>query len=167
MATPFTGAIDQVVALFRAAFEHVVLLRREERPTVAVLEMRGDYGAYRVHLQEIWRIDGSRKYAYYVLLSSKVVTGFDNAADPAALRLRYGPDAILHTFELMPHRHTQDKAALEITPAMDCAAFVAWLRANLSTLREDGPEWVTTSCAAEVAMPETFGRSGVDRVVVE
>lgn len=145
MATPFTESIDQVVSLFRAAFEHVAVLRREERAAVAVLEMRGDYGAYRVHLQEIWRADGSRKYAYYVLLPSKIVTGFDNAADPGALRLKYGPDAALHQFEPVPHRHTEDKATLELTEEIDCAAFITWLRANLTTVREDGPTWITTS----------------------
>ncbi len=145
MATPFTESIDQVVSLFRAAFEHVAVLRREERAAVAVLEMRGDYGAYRVHLQEIWRADGSRKYAYYVLLPAKIITGFDNAADPGALRLKYGPDAALHQFEPVPHRHTEDKATLELTEEMDCAALVTWLRAHLSSIREAGPTWTTAS----------------------
>jgi hypothetical protein len=145
MATPFTESIDQVVSLFRAVFEHVAVLRREERTAVAILEMRGDYGAYRVQLQEIWRTGGFRKYAYYVLLPSKIVTGFDNAADPRALRLKYGPDAGLHQFEPVPHRHTEDKAMLELTDEMDCAAFVTWLRANLSSIREAGPTWTAAS----------------------
>ncbi len=55
MATPFTGSIDQVVALFRSVFEHAAVLRRDERAAVTVLEIRGDYGAYRVHLQDVSR----------------------------------------------------------------------------------------------------------------
>ena len=69
MAAPFTETFDQIAALFQTAFTHPVVLRREERPQVAILEMQGNYSIYQVHLREIWRADGSRKYAYYVLSS--------------------------------------------------------------------------------------------------
>lgn len=128
MATSFAETLDQVIALFQAAFTHPVILRREERSQVAILEMRGTYGIYQVHLREIWRADDSRKYAYYVLNQSKVVVGFDNASDPRALRLKYDKDFAHHRFELIPHRHTEDKSAIELTPEMDCAAFIAWLK---------------------------------------
>jgi len=63
MATPFTEAIGRVVALFEATFAHPIILRREERPNLALIEMDGTYGVYRVHLQEIWQTDSARKYA--------------------------------------------------------------------------------------------------------
>jgi hypothetical protein len=131
MAASFTEAIERVVSLFQATFEHPTVLRREERPDVALIEMGGDYGGYRVQLREIWRADGSRKYAYYVLHHSKVVVGFDNASDPRALHLKYGDDYPDHRLELIPHRHTEDKEAIELTDEMDCASFIAWLKENL------------------------------------
>jgi len=51
MATPFTEAIGRVVALFEATFAHPIILRREERPNLALIEMDGAYGVYRVHLR--------------------------------------------------------------------------------------------------------------------
>lgn len=131
MATPFTDAIDRVVSLFQATFEHSTTLRREERSHLALLEMGGDYGVYQVRLREIWRADGSRKYAYYALRQLKVVVGFDNASDPRALRLKYGKDYTRHRLELIPHRHTEGKKAIELTDEMDCAAFIVWLKENL------------------------------------
>ncbi len=102
---------------------------------MALLEMSGDYGVYQVRLREIWLTDGSRKYAYYVLYHSRVIVGFDNASDPRALRLKYGEDYTSHRLELIPHRHTVDKKAVELTPEMDCAAFVSWLKENLPPTR--------------------------------
>jgi len=117
--------------LFQATFEHSTIFRREERSYLALLEMSGDYGVYQVRLREIWRADGSRKYAYYVLRQSEVVVGFDNASDPRALRLKYGKDYTRHRLELTPHRHTEGKKAIELTDEMDCAAFIVWLKENL------------------------------------
>ena len=131
MATPFTDAVNQIVSLFQATFAPATLLQRDERPQLAILEMRGDYGIYQAHLREIWRADGSRKYAYYLLHQSTVIVGFDNASDPRALRLKYDKDYTRHRFELIPHRHTQDKLVIELTSEMDCAAFIAWLKQNL------------------------------------
>jgi hypothetical protein len=131
MATPFTDTVDRVVTLFRTTFENAVILRREERPNLALVEMSGDYGIYQVCLREIWRDDGSRKYSYYVLHRSKVVVGFDNASDPRALRLKYGGDYTQHRLELTPHRHTEGKETLELTDEINCAAFIAWLKEHL------------------------------------
>jgi hypothetical protein len=66
-----------------------------------------------------------------VLKQSKIVAGFDNASDPRALRLKYDKDFVQHRFELIPHRHTVDKSAIELTQEMDCFAFIAWLKNNL------------------------------------
>lgn len=131
MATPFTEALDRIVALFEAAFEHPAVLRREERPDIALLEMAGDYGVYQVCLREIRRTDGTRKYAYYVLDQSEVIAGFDNACDPRALRLKYGREYARHRLESVPHRHTRGKTDVELTDEIDCAAFIAWVKAEL------------------------------------
>ena len=131
MATPFTDALDRIVAQFQAVFTRPEILRREERPDIALLEMRGDYGSYLIYLREIRRADGSRKYAYYAVEQGQVSAGFDNAPDPRALRLKYGPAYPQHRLEPVAHRHTAAKQTLELTPEMDCAAFIAWLQANL------------------------------------
>jgi len=136
MATSFTETIERVISLIQATCEHPTILRREERPGVALIEMRGDYDAYRVHLREVWRADGSRKYAYYVLHHARVLAGFDNASDPRALRLKYGDDYTNHRLESIPHHHTEDKEAIELTDEMDCVSFIAWLKGNLSTHQE-------------------------------
>lgn len=131
MATPFTETISGVVTQFQTAFEQTVIIRRDEHFQRAILEMRGNYGAYRIQLREVWRVDGSRKYAYYVLHQSKIIAGFDNASDTRALQLKYGPDFSDHRFELIPHRHTADKQTVELTNEMDCSSFISWLKQSL------------------------------------
>ncbi|MFN8454366.1 MAG: hypothetical protein U0401_06800 [Anaerolineae bacterium] len=95
--------------MFQTHFQHATILRYQERPDVAILEMQGNYGIYQAHLREIWRADGSRKYAYYLLHQSAIIVGFDNAPDPRALRLKYGQNYAYHRLALVPHRHTQYK----------------------------------------------------------
>jgi hypothetical protein len=131
MATPLADALDRIAALCQASFENVVNVRREERPSVAFIELQGDFGAHQVHLREIHRTDGGRRYAYYVLSGTQVIAGFDNASDPRALRLKYGTEYASHRTELIPHLHSQGKATLELTTEMDCDAFVAWLAEHL------------------------------------
>jgi len=81
-------------------------------------------------LREIWRADGSRKYAYYVLAGTTVLVGFDNASDPRALSLKYGAAYGQHRLELIPHQHKNNKHDLVLTAEMDCAALFSWLQAN-------------------------------------
>ena len=131
MATPFTDALDRLIACFQATFEDSVIVRREERPELALIEMQGKYGDYAVHLREIIRADGSRKYAYYVLGEQRTIVGFDNASDPRALRLKYGHDYVRHRLELVPHRHTEYKATLELAGEMNCATFAGWVTENI------------------------------------
>ncbi len=131
MATPFTTTLDRLIACFQAAFEHSAILRRDERLSMALIEMSGDYGMYQVHLKEILRANGSRKYAYYALDQSTVVIGFDNASDPRALQLKYGKNYVHHRLELIPYRHAQNKEAIDLSDEMNCESFVSWLRENL------------------------------------
>jgi hypothetical protein len=95
--------------------------------------MWGQFGSYRVRLLEVVTSGGPRKYAYYVLKDQRVIAAFDNAPDPHALRLKYGNAYTAHRHEPVPHRHTADKAQIELTSEMTCADFVAWVQANLSS----------------------------------
>lgn len=131
MATTFAKAIEHVIALAEAHCQNVTVLRCEERSDVCVLELNADYGRYQLHLREIWRVDGSRKYAYYLLAGTTVLTGFDNAADPRALSLKYGKDYAQRRLEAIPHQHTAGKQTLVLTAEMDCAALFVWLQENL------------------------------------
>ena len=140
MATPFTDTLDRLIACFQAAFENSVIVRRAERPELALIEMQGKYADHTVHLREIIRADGSRKYAYYVLREQRTIVGFDNASDPRALRLKYSHDYVRHRLELVPHRHTEDKAKLELTGDMNCAAFVEWVKGNILRARPAATE---------------------------
>ncbi|MFQ5454915.1 MAG: S8 family serine peptidase [Nitrospirota bacterium] len=43
------------------------------------------------------------------MLKDKVIMGYDNAADPRALKLRWGKSYKRHLNELIPHKHTEGK----------------------------------------------------------
>ena len=131
MAEPFTTAFDRIITLCQAIFEELILVRRQERSQYAVLELRGRYNHYLIEIREILRLDGSRKYAYYIIHEGQVVAGFDNAADATALRLKYGRDYTQHRLEEIPHYHTSNKQTVELTEEMDCQKFIGWLEENL------------------------------------
>ncbi|RLC76820.1 MAG: hypothetical protein DRI61_12610 [Chloroflexi bacterium] len=95
------------------------------------MEIIAVYGSYLIRILEIIFPQGKRKYAYYVIHSSEVVVGFDNAPDPQALKLRYGKLYKRHRYEMIPHCHTQGKAALHLTEPMDVERFLAWIEENL------------------------------------
>jgi hypothetical protein len=130
MAPTAAQHFDRVIRQFQAAFEQVAV-DRDEKPTRARLEMIGTHGPYRVRLVEILTPDTGRGYAYYVLRGDNVIIGFDNSADPRALRLKYGADYTHHRLEQVPHCHTDNKTALALTEEMDCERFIAWVQANL------------------------------------
>ncbi len=132
MAISFKEAIEYVIAITRSTFDDVIILRREERKDLAILEINANYGPNKVYLREIWRADSSRKYAYYIVLESKVIIAFDNAADPRALKLRYGKTYTHHRLEAIPHRHNKNKQEIALTPEMDCDMFIGWIKENLS-----------------------------------
>ncbi len=136
MASTAAETIKHIIALAEAHCQNVTVLRCEERSDAAILELTAGYGRYRLHLREIWRADGSRKYAYYVLSGTTVLVGFDNASDPRALLLKYGPDYRLRRLEAVPHQHTAGKQALRLTAEMDCDALFAWLPATLSSEKD-------------------------------
>ena len=100
-------------------------------PARALLELTGAYGSHRVRLLEIVTPDGRRKYSFYVLRDDEVIVGFDNAADPFALKLKYGAEYKAHILERIPHCHTEGKTKLALTEEMGCAQFIAWVQINL------------------------------------
>jgi hypothetical protein len=123
--------LDEVAALFSAAFAQVRIVERDDRPERCLLEMVGLHGPYRVRLSEVVIAGGGRKYAYYVLKGDEVVVGFDNAPDPQVLKLKYGAEYKAHILERVPHSHTDNKTKPALTEEMDCAGFIAWVRRNL------------------------------------
>ncbi len=131
MAPSFKESIEHVIIVAQEVFDNILILRREERESLAILEINASYGPYKIYLREIWRADGSRKYAYYGVYDSKVIIGFDNAADPRALKIRYGKTDTRHRLELIPHQHSQNKQDVELTPEMNCDAFINWIKENM------------------------------------
>lgn len=103
---------------------------KDYSPKRAILRLTAHYGRYRVFITEIVSRT-QRQYRYYVLDGDIVVAGFDNAADARALRLKYGRQRKKHVGELIPHLHLKNKTQLELTEEMTCAAFLAWLQANV------------------------------------
>lgn len=136
MAPSFKESIEYVIAVAQEAFDNVLILRREARESLAILEINASYGPYKIYLREIWRADNSRKYAYYVVLENRVIVGFDNASDPRALQIQYGKAYTRHRLELIPHRHNQNKQEVALTSEMDCDTFVGWIKENLLTGQE-------------------------------
>lgn len=124
--------LDDVMTSFTAAFLDVTVVTRDNRPERCMLEMWGKFGSYRVKLLEVVTASLRRKYAYYVLKDNRVIVGFDNAPDIHALRLKYGSDYKFHRRERIPHRHTLDKAKVELTDEMTCNDVIAWIQNNLA-----------------------------------
>lgn len=132
MATPFTELINHNITLILSFLTDVVIVRHEERDSIAILEANGRYRTYTIHIREIWQDQNPRKYAYYILDGPNIITGFDNAPDPHALRLKYGDDyAKEHRLERIPHRHLANKSSLELTLDVQCVDFLNWIKHNL------------------------------------
>jgi hypothetical protein len=125
IAGPFAG----IVALAQAIFEDVEF-SVDDTPDRVLLRLEAPYAGYRVFVTELVSDEG-RQYRYYVLRGDWVEAGFDNAADPRAIRLKYGSIGQTHVGESAPHLHRKNKSELLLTDEMTFVAFVNWLRANL------------------------------------
>ena len=118
--------LAELIALAQTTLQQVVH-ETDITPARAILRLQGQYKGYRVVVREI--VDGGqRKYAYYVLRGSWVEVGFDNSADPDAIRLKYGVVTPVNRNELTPHMHRADKTILSLTDELTLADFLAWLR---------------------------------------
>jgi hypothetical protein len=120
-----------LVALAHSHLDEVKILKEDHTPQRSLFRLSAKYYHYRIFIIEIITRQ-IRKYRYYVLDGEKVVTGFDNAADPRALRLKYGHIGEEHIGELVPHLHLENKTKLELTEEIECAEFMTWLETHLS-----------------------------------
>ncbi len=118
-----------IVSQARLVFDQVEATI-DATPERAILRVQANYGIYRVLVVEL--LSGRvRKYRYYVLNGDFVAAGFDNSADPRAIRLKYGRIDEFNAGQMIPHLHLNNKTDLILTEEVDFAAFVVWLRANL------------------------------------
>ena len=99
-------------------------------PERAILRMQALYGVHRVSVSELLG-EGVRKYRYYLLRGNFVVAGFDNSADPRAIRLKYGRIDKTNTGQLIPHLHLNDKTELILTAEMGFDTFIVWVKENV------------------------------------
>ena len=127
-ATP-ADTFARITALASAIFEQVEY-STDYTPERAILRLHASYGAYQVLVTELFS-EGTRQYRYYLLRGEWVEAGFDNSADPRAIRLRYGHIGAEHAGELIPHLHRADKTQILLTDEMTFEAFVDWLKTNV------------------------------------
>lgn len=128
---PTVEHFDRVLTLCQTVCESVNLIIRDERPERALLKLITRYGDFDLYISEVVFPDESRKYAYYVLSQQKVIAGFDNAPDPAVLKLKYGSEYVQHRLELIPHMHGIGKMSATLTASMDVEQFLTWVQRNL------------------------------------
>lgn len=118
-----------IVSLAQTVFDQVEATI-DATPQRSILRLQADYGIHRVSVVELVNAD-ARKYRYYLLRGDFVAVGFDNSADPRAIRLKYGRIDKTTTGQLIPHLHLNDKTDMILTEEMSFRAFIAWLRENL------------------------------------
>ncbi len=130
MGATIADHFAEITTLVHSNLDQVETLEEDHTPARSLLRLSARYGRYRIFVTEIIsrRV---RKYSYYVLDGEEVVAGFDNAADPRALCLKYGHIGREHARELIPHLHLEDKSRIELTGEVECAEFVAWLKTHL------------------------------------
>lgn len=113
MAGTIREDFARIVALARTKLEEVEV-SQEIDLSRAILSIRGNYPPYQIFIKETISARG-RRYSFYILAGERVMLGLDNHADRQALRLKYGNDFAAHLTELIPHRHSADKASLTLT----------------------------------------------------
>ncbi len=55
-------------------------------------------------------------------------TGFDNAPDPRAIRMKYGKIGKEHAGENIPHLHLDEKTKIVLTEEIRFSDFFEWLQ---------------------------------------
>jgi hypothetical protein len=113
---------DEIVTAARSLLNNIKI---EEDLSVkrALLKIGGTFEGFEVKITEIVD-EEKRKYAYYLIHKGIVEFGCDNAADIAALKMRYGKDYIKHLNELISHCHGRGKKTTELTDEMDAQEFL-------------------------------------------
>lgn len=130
MDTKATDHFTGIITAAQAIFEQVEYLV-DATPKRDIVRLQAKYGSHQVLVTELFS-DKVRKYRYYVLSGDRVEAGFDNSADPRAIRLKYGKIDAQHAGEYVPHLHLDDKTRLLLTEEMTFEAFVNWLKVNIS-----------------------------------
>lgn len=131
MAEPVGATLDALIAKAQEVLQDVQLVRRDECPARALIDLEGRWGSYRVIISEIHLAVGSVRYAYYVLgASNELIWGFDNSPDIRVIKLKYGRDYRQQLSERLPHRHSAE-GDLILTEPMDFDAFLVWLKDHL------------------------------------
>jgi hypothetical protein len=120
-----TEHFTRIVQLASVHFEAVQYVI-DSTPKRAILKLTAFYKTYKILVTEL-DSDESFKYRYYVLQNQLVIAGFDNAADPRAIRLKYGIIGKDHSGELIPYLHLDDKKELILTEEMNFDKFLDWL----------------------------------------
>jgi hypothetical protein len=99
----------------------------------ALIDLEGRRFGFRIIVSEIHRIDGSIRYAYYVLDSeNRLVQGFDNSPDVTAIKQRYGVDWKSHIHDEVPHQHDANHSLALTQDVITFEMFIEWLNSNLA-----------------------------------
>ena len=129
MDTKTAKYFDDLIELAQSFFDQVSY-ERDYTPKRAILRIEAKYGQYRVFITELISSE-SRQYRYYLLNGDWVEAGFDNSADPRAIRLKYGEIGKEHAGEYIPHLHLADKTNLNLTDEMTLLLFITWLKEHI------------------------------------
>lgn len=130
MAATSVRHFNQLIALARSHLEQVKILELDSTPERSILRIEARRKNYRLLITEIISAQ-ARRYSYYALDGNIVIAGFDNAADPRALRLKYGQINREHAGEFIPHVHLANKTQIELTAEMALDKFVQWIQEHL------------------------------------
>ena len=130
MVSTSAGDFAELIAYIQANFQRVQIVELDQTPKRSILVLTCYWGKYAIRITEIVSTT-ERKYRYYILDGDYIVAGFDNAADPKVIRLKYGRSYRRYLGRLVPHLHLDDKNRLELTDEMTVKRLVSWLRDNL------------------------------------
>lgn len=110
---------DRIVKFAQDRLEAVRIIVYEIFPDYGVLKLKGKIKGYTIKITEVMERK-RRKYSYYLLLKDKVVRGYDNAADPRVIKLKWKDGYKNHLNELTPHMHTEEKKEFILTDEVFC-----------------------------------------------
>lgn len=130
MVPASAGDFAELIAYIQVNFQRVRIERLDHTPERSILGMTCYWGKYALRITEIVSAT-ERKYRYYVFDGEYIIAGFDNAADPRVIRMKYGRSYKRYLGRLVPHLHLDDKNRLELTDEMTVETLVAWLCDNL------------------------------------
>lgn len=120
---------ERIITLAYAVFENV-RYELNHTPERVLLRMSANYLNFDIRVAEI-ASSTQRKYSYYALRGEYIEAGFDNRADPFAIRLKYGKISRERANDLIPHLHLADKTELYFTEEITFSGFLEWLQTNL------------------------------------